>query len=351
MIGLAFCVVLLGAAVAAAEPAATSQAAATATPATKEPAAAGKSGEKSDRRPGINDPFRDPQVPEWTAKFETESREVFAHRKEIVKECNVRPGEAVADIGAGTGLFTHLFAAAVGERGRVYAVDISQKFIAHIEQQARERGAKHVVGVVCKQKSVELPAASIDLAFVCDTYHHFEFPENTLASIHAALKPGGRLVVVDFRRIEGESTPWVLGHVRAGQEVFAKEITAAGFRQTFESKLLKENYLLVFEKVAATARKAASHRPAPQSVAPIAQMAAPKTAAPKTAENSAVKPQPVSYQPAAKVAPDDPRDNDDDRRPLLGALARGRAEGQRGSVGRALRDTVTRTVTRLRPGG
>src|SRR5262249_46208349 len=106
----------------------------------------------------------------------------------------------------------------------------------------------NVVGVVCKQDSVELPPASIDLAFICDTYHHFEFPYRTLASLHKALRPGGEVVLIDFHRVEGKSSAWVLGHVRAGQEVFTREVVSAGFRAVGEEKFLKENYFVRFRK-------------------------------------------------------------------------------------------------------
>src|SRR5438270_1270659 len=76
-------------------------------------------------RPGINEPFVNPDVREFIGKFETESREVYAARQRIVAACPLRTGMAVADIGAGTGLFTRLFAAAVGPRGKVYAVDLA----------------------------------------------------------------------------------------------------------------------------------------------------------------------------------------------------------------------------------
>jgi predicted methyltransferase len=87
----------------------------------------------------------------------------------------------------------------------------------------------------------------VDVAFICDTYHHFEFPHKTMTSLRKAMKPGGRVIVIDFRRVEGESTEWTMNHVRAGQEVFEAEITKAGFRSVNEVQgLLKENYLLVF---------------------------------------------------------------------------------------------------------
>jgi predicted methyltransferase len=73
-----------------------------------------------------------------------------------------------------------------------------------------------------------------------------------MATVHAALKPGGRLVLIDFKRIKGESSEWTMGHVRAGQEVFEREVTESGFRKTGEVKgVLKDNYLVTFEKVPA----------------------------------------------------------------------------------------------------
>ena len=200
--------------------------------------------------PGINKPFQKPDVGEFQGKFEKEGREAFDHREQIVAACKLHPGMAVADVGAGTGLFTRLFSPLIGDKGQVFAVDISQEFVDHIKQTARKENLKNIRGVVCKPDSVELAESSVDLVFLCDTYHHFEFPHKTMLSIHKALKPGGRVVLVDYQRIAGKSTDWVMNHVRAGQEVVEKEITECGFKRVAEVKdLLKENYLVVFEKI------------------------------------------------------------------------------------------------------
>ncbi len=212
-------------------------------------AAATTMAQETSVKPGINDAFRNPDAKEFTERFEVESREVYSRRKEIVAACEIKPGMAVADIGAGTGLFTRLFAEAVGPEGKVLAVDIAQNFLDHIEKSAREVGLKNVETVLASVDSTGLPPASVDLAFICDTYHHFEFPHKTMTSLHRALKPGGRVVLIDFRREPGRSTDWVLDHVRAGQHVFESEIIAAGFRKVSENAdLLKENYFVVFEK-------------------------------------------------------------------------------------------------------
>jgi predicted methyltransferase len=210
----------------------------------------GAAAQKQSVNPGINKPFDSPDPQEFVERFEREGRDSFDHRHEIVRECRIKPGMTVADVGAGTGLFTRMFSPLVGPEGRVYAVDISDEFVEHVEKDAKAAGLTNVVGVVCAADDVRLPPSSIDLSFVCDTYHHFEFPARTLDSIYRALKPHGTLVLVDFHRIEGQSSDFILGHVRAGQEVFTKEIEGAGFRQIDEQKnLLKESYFVRFEKV------------------------------------------------------------------------------------------------------
>lgn len=200
-------------------------------------------------RPGINDAFNDPDVDEFVKRFEIESREVYARRNEIVAACHLDPGMTVADIGAGTGLFTRLFAEAVGENGRVVAVDIAQKFLDHIRSSSREAGLKNVETVLCTADATGLPPESVDVAFICDTYHHFEYPLKTMLSLRTALKPNGRVIIIDFRKIAGVSSDFVMGHVRAPQAVFESEIVQAGFLKTREeAELLKENYFVEFTR-------------------------------------------------------------------------------------------------------
>jgi predicted methyltransferase len=209
-------------------------------------------GEEQSVRPGINEKFLDPdlKVDEWLKRFEVESREVFTQRKAVVAACRIREGMTVGDIGAGTGLYTRLFSQATGPKGWVYAVEINGRFLEHINARARQEGQKNITPVLSPENAVALPADSLDLAFVCDTYHHFEYPAGTMASIARALKKGGTLVVIDFERIPGKSREWTIGHVRAGKEVFKKEIEAAGlvFVEELNIAGFKENYFLRFRK-------------------------------------------------------------------------------------------------------
>ena len=198
--------------------------------------------------PGINRNYQDPDVGRWRGILERDGREVWDRREDIIRHLALRPGQSVADIGAGTGFFSYLLAAQVGEEGAVYAVDIAQNFVDAILQGARERGLGNVTGVVNDQQSVGLPAASIDLAFISDTYHHFEYPLTTMRSLHAALRPGGEVVVVDFKRIPGFSHPWVLGHVRAGEDTVRSEIESAGFEFVERLDFMQTQYWLRFRR-------------------------------------------------------------------------------------------------------
>jgi predicted methyltransferase len=202
--------------------------------------------------PELNARFVDPEldVDEWIERFEVESREVYAARNEVLRATGIRAGSRVADIGAGTGFFTRMFAEAAGSSGWVYAVEISPRFLEHINRWASDADADNVTAILGRTDDISLPPGSVDLVFICDTYHHFEAVVPTLASIRRALAPGGVLVLIDFEKIPGKSSEFIMGHVRAGKEVFRAEIEAQGFAFVEEVELpaLEENYLLKFKR-------------------------------------------------------------------------------------------------------
>ena len=203
-------------------------------------------------REELNEKYLDPEldVSRWTELFETESRELFRAREAIVNALGLQPGNAIGDIGAGTGLFVGPFARAVGSAGTVYAVDISPRFVTHLRERARREGLDRVRVIQSSETSAALPEASLDLAFLCDVYHHFTYPQTMLADLHRALRPGGVLVVIDFERIPGTSRDWIVEHVRAGKAEFIREIESAGFRLEKELRVpgLVENYVLRFRR-------------------------------------------------------------------------------------------------------
>ena len=198
--------------------------------------------------PGINNYYYDAEFEHWVSVFERPGREVYDRRHDIVTALQLKPGMTVADIGAGTGFYTHLFAKQVGNTGKVYAVDISKNFIQNILRAAKAQGMNNVEGIINNQQTTNLPASGVDLAFICDTYHHFEYPQTMLASIHQALRPGGQLIIIDFRKQHGVSTSWVMSHVRANEMAVIGEVESAGFSLTEKSPLLHDNFFLKFIK-------------------------------------------------------------------------------------------------------
>jgi SAM-dependent methyltransferase len=219
------------------------------TPPPTEPDAASK-GESVN--PGINERFLDPELDpqEWVERFEVESREVFHARREIIDRLGLKAGQRIADVGAGTGFFTLLMAEQVGPDGWAFAVEISPRLAEHMTGLFDRKSVSNVTTVMCRDDSVCLPPESIDLAFICDVYHHFEYPDRTMRSIHRALSADGRVVLIDFERIPGVSSEWTLGHVRAGKQTFMDEIQSAGFELIAERNIpgFEENYFLEFRK-------------------------------------------------------------------------------------------------------
>ncbi|HWU54426.1 MAG TPA: class I SAM-dependent methyltransferase [Rhizomicrobium sp.] len=202
---------------------------------------------EADVAPTINQNFKSANldVESWATRFSGESREVFRARDDVLKALALKPGDRIADIGAGTGVYTRLFAQAVGPSGTVYATDIAPKFLAYIKENAAKDGLKNVQTVLGSDRDTNLKDASVDVAFSCDVYHHFEYPMTMNASIRRALKPGGRLYVLEMEKTGAQTS-----HVRAPKQEVIAEIEKSGFKLAEEVKVpgLHDNYLLEFRK-------------------------------------------------------------------------------------------------------
>lgn len=188
--------------------------------------------------PGINDSYVDPDPDSWALRLEAEDRAIYKFRHAIVASLALDSGTDVADVGAGTGFLTRLMARQVGD-GTVYAVDIAQTFLDHIATSAKAENLANIVEVLAAADDTNLKADSVDLVLICDTYHHFEYPQKTMASIHRALRSGGRLMIVDFERVVGVSPDFALSHVRAGKGTVTDEVKDSGFHFVREIPLME----------------------------------------------------------------------------------------------------------------
>ena len=176
---------------------------------------------------------KDYQKPESRAKIAaglgSESRDERQKPKELVAALGIKPGMSVADVGTGAGYMLKHLVAAVGPSGTVYAQDVFPDFIETAKKSAG--GAGNVRFVLGNTKSSELPAKSVDLILVLDAYHHFDYPAPMLASLRQALRPEGRLVIVEYHKNE-KAMPngRALQHIRATREEFVKEIESHDFK-------------------------------------------------------------------------------------------------------------------------
>uniref|UniRef100_A0A6S9TFU8 Methyltransferase domain-containing protein n=1 Tax=Chrysotila carterae TaxID=13221 RepID=A0A6S9TFU8_CHRCT len=156
---------------------------------------------------------------------------------------------------AGTGLMLGHLSRAVGESGKVLAIDVSQRFVGFMEQRVKRNKLPNVRVSKCSPKSADLAdyAGKVDLAIIIDVYHHFEYPRTFMRSLHTVLRDGGRVVVCDFHRDPAKMVhhkpEWAIEHIRADQQTFRQEIESAGFElvDSAEVQELVENYVMVFQ--------------------------------------------------------------------------------------------------------
>jgi len=195
---------------------------------------------------------------QWAERFEHEGRAIYDKRFEILGHLGLKPGMDVADIGAGSGLFSRLIAQRVAPSGTVYAVDIAKNMIDLIARSATEQNLPNLKAVLGDPRSPRLAPSSVDVVMIVDSYHHFEYPREMLAEIKKALRPDGLFVLVDFKRIEGASSDYILKMVRAGQGTFTDEIIDAGFDLVERHDgITNDNYLLKFRHRKPTSAPAA----------------------------------------------------------------------------------------------
>jgi FkbM family methyltransferase len=163
----------------------------------------------------------------------------------LLKNLNLKSGMHVADIGAGSGYYTSLIAKRVGN-GKVYAVDVEPQMILFLNERIKEEKLSNVVTVLGSEKSTALPSSSIDMMLLVDVYHEFSFPYEMGQSMYNALKPGGRLVLVEFRS-EDETVPIKTIH-KMSEAQSVKELKAVGFRLEKNISNLPWQHCMVFVK-------------------------------------------------------------------------------------------------------
>lgn len=180
---------------------------------------------------------------DWLDRPEREQEEAPAI---AIARLRLRPGDVVADIGAGSGYMTVRLAKEVGAKGRVFAVDIQPEMIGRLTERMRAEGFTNITTILGTADDPQLPPSSLDLELMVDVYHELSAPQRMLQHLRAALKPAGRLVLLEYRK-EDPSIPIREEHKMSVADAKA-EIEPEGFRLSEVNEDLPRQHILVFTK-------------------------------------------------------------------------------------------------------
>ena len=199
---------------------------------------------------GINKWYMGRQIAHVMSHFgidwlEREEREMEENTSLLLKNLAVKPGMVVADIGAGSGYHSSLLSKMVGT-GKVFAVDVEPEMIAYLNARIKQEKLSRIVPILSTEQKVSLPENTIDMMLLVDVYHEFSFPYEMALSMRAALKPGGKLVLVELRA-EDATVPIKTIHKMSETQAI-KEFKAAGFAFDKNIDNLPWQHCMVFTK-------------------------------------------------------------------------------------------------------
>jgi SAM-dependent methyltransferase len=163
----------------------------------------------------------------WAEQFDDPSRDEWQRPEAVLDFIGLAPDALVADLGAGTGYFAMRLARRV-PRGRVLANDIEPDMVRYLGERAAKEGLENVVPVRGSPEDPALPEA-VDVAFMCNVYHHLEDPEGYFRRLAAQLRPGGRVIVVDFEKDAPSDVPGPPPELRVARDVLVADLARAGF--------------------------------------------------------------------------------------------------------------------------
>ena len=180
----------------------------------------------------------------WRKVFDDPKRDAWQKPAELVAALQVPEGATVVDLGAGTGYLTGHLSRAVGPQGSVLAVEVEPNLVEFIRQRAEREQLANVSPLLGSFDNPRLPRGAADLIVVLDTYHHFDHRRRYLPYLAAALRPGGRIAVIDWK--PGKLPQGPEPDHKLPPEQVVKEMTAAGFELVAQPELLPYHYVLIF---------------------------------------------------------------------------------------------------------
>jgi ubiquinone/menaquinone biosynthesis C-methylase UbiE len=175
--------------------------------------------------------------------YEGFDRDSWQKPDEVIALLELREGAHVADLGAGGGYFTFRLARAVGDTGRVYAVDVDDDMVAYLTERAADEGAGNVEVIRGEYADPLLPDGRVDLLFTSNTYHHVEDRTAYFARVLTDLTPTGRVAILELN--DHGWFPRTFGHMTPKQTI-VDEMTAAGYQLAGDFDLVERQHFLVF---------------------------------------------------------------------------------------------------------
>lgn len=179
--------------------------------------------------------------------LERPDREAEERTDLLLRAMELRPGEVVADIGAGSGYFCWRMAKEIGRTGKVYGVDIQPEMLELLDRNMKRREVDNVVPVQGTTTDPKLPAESVDTILMVDVYHEFDQPFEMLQSMTRALRPGGRIVLVEYRG-EDPSVPIKTVHKMSQEQVKREYAQIPGLRWEKTLDVLPRQHIFIFRK-------------------------------------------------------------------------------------------------------
>lgn len=179
----------------------------------------------------------------WLDRPEREDEE---HPTKVIDALELKGGEVVADLGAGSGYFTFRLSPKVGEKGKVLAVDIQEEMIVELKKRIEKNQVTNVETVKCTESDPKLPEGGVDIVLMVDVYHEIAFPYEVMTAIRKALKPGGRMVFVEYRK-EDPKVPIKEIH-KMSIEQLKKEMAAVGLEHLKTVDTLPRQHIAIFVK-------------------------------------------------------------------------------------------------------
>jgi arsenite methyltransferase len=180
----------------------------------------------------------------YIGMLEDPKRDAYQKPHEVLTALDIKQGEVIADVGAGSGYFTFRLAHHVGDNGKVYAIDVSPDMILHLNRRIRDLKTMNVSSILADPDDPLLPERSVNRFFFSTSWHHIENHAKYLSHIKKMLKPGGEIVMIDFHKKELPVGPPM--QMRIAREDLIKQMEGNGFRLAKEHTFLPHQYFLIF---------------------------------------------------------------------------------------------------------